>query len=250
MPDAARIQALEERLVNAWPSLETQLVEGWLLRFANGYSKRANSASPLRPGAGLDAGLIDHIVAQFDRRGIRPCFRLTGLQAPETEAALAARGLIDFEPSLCLVAPLPQPEADAAICLDQAPSQAWIEQAAASYGGDKADPVTLGAIVSRISNRAGFATLCENGQDRAWGFAVAERGHVGLYDIVVAPQARARGFGRRLVLALMRWGAASGADTAYLQVRTDNAPARRLYASLGFTLAYAYTHRVHAADRP
>jgi hypothetical protein len=34
MPDPVLVQALETRLVNAWPALETQIVEGWIVRFA------------------------------------------------------------------------------------------------------------------------------------------------------------------------------------------------------------------------
>ena len=50
MTDFSLVQQLETRLINAWPSLECQLAEGWILRFAKGYSKRANAATPLDPG--------------------------------------------------------------------------------------------------------------------------------------------------------------------------------------------------------
>jgi ribosomal protein S18 acetylase RimI-like enzyme len=231
--------------VNAWPSFETQLVGGWLLRFAAGYSKRANSATPIEPAARLDAQLADHIIGQFERRRIRPVFRLTGLEDAGVDALLAARGLASIEPSLCLVAPIgPAARLDPQVRIEASASRPWIEQAAASSGGEKANAVTLGAIVSRIANQAAFATLAEDGEDLAWGLAVAERGFVGLYDIVVAPRARGRGLGRRLCQTLMGWGAEQGARTAYLQVRADNAIANALYRTLGFEQAYSYSHRV------
>ena len=95
-----------------------------------------------------------------------------------------------------------------------------------------------------IRQPAAFATLSLDGEDSAWGLAVAERGYVGLYDIVVAPNLRGLGLGRRLVGSLMAWGRQEGASTAYLQMRETNEVAAALYASLGFTTGYRYTHRV------
>ncbi len=245
MPDIALIQALETRLINAWPSFEIEVAEGWILRFAEGYSKRANAATPLLPGAELDPALIDHMLRSFEERAVAPCFRLTGIESRRCEEVLAAKGLVDFDPSLCLVAPLgPELEIDGSIVIRAAAKPAWIEAAAASYGGDKANAERLGRIVRTIRQPAAFATLSLDGEDSAWGLAVAERGYVGLYDIVVAPNLRGLGLGRRLVASLMAWGREQGASTAYLQMRESNEVAAALYALLGFATAYRYTHRV------
>ena len=38
---------IEELTMNAWPSLQTILLDGWIIRMANGYTKRANSVNPI-----------------------------------------------------------------------------------------------------------------------------------------------------------------------------------------------------------
>ena len=49
MPDPAFIQTLEMRLVNAWPALETQIVDGWIVRFAQGlFEARELGLAPRR----------------------------------------------------------------------------------------------------------------------------------------------------------------------------------------------------------
>lgn len=38
---------IEELSLNHWQSLSTLLYDGWVLRFADGYTKRANSINPI-----------------------------------------------------------------------------------------------------------------------------------------------------------------------------------------------------------
>lgn len=242
--------ALERRLVNAWPSFEVELAEGWLLRFADGYSKRANAATPIVPGARLDDGLVASIEQSFAARGLPVCFRLTGIEDPGTERLLASHGFVEYDPSLGLSAPLDgELSIDPSIELAPTPSAAWVIAAATAYGGDKANHDILARILTRIRQPAAFATLDLDGEHAAWGFAVCERGHVGIYDIVVAPELRGLGLGRRLVMGLMSWGRASGAQNAYLQMREANEVAFALYRSLGFETVYRYTHRVPGEER-
>jgi ribosomal protein S18 acetylase RimI-like enzyme len=54
---------------------------------------------------------------------------------------------------------------------------------------------------------------------------------VGMY---VRPQARNRGVGRRLVVAVIEVARTRGVELLQLAVVSDNEPARRLYARLGF----------------
>jgi ribosomal protein S18 acetylase RimI-like enzyme len=250
MSDPALVQALETRLVNAWPSFETQIVDQWIVRFAKGYSKRANSASPLTPGASLDDAAIDQVVGQFKAHGLRPTFRLTGLEAADVDGRLAARGFVEIEPTYGMVASLaeipsePEVAIEPAVAIDAKPKGNWLKNVAAAYGGDKADHTRLTQIVERIRQPTGFASLVMDDRPAAWGFAVVERGFVGLFDIVVAPDLRGLGLGKHIVCALTAWARKAGAERAYLQVREENEVARDLYRTLGFTDAYRYTHRV------
>ena len=38
---------LEEVTLSAWPALQTVFVDGWVVRFSNGFGRRANSVNPL-----------------------------------------------------------------------------------------------------------------------------------------------------------------------------------------------------------
>ena len=76
------------------------------------------------------------------------------------------------------------------------------------------------------------------------GLGVTQGKHLGIFDIVIAPDHRGQGHGTRLINALLAWGQAQGAQTAYLQVMCNNEPALRLYEKLGFQEKYQYWYRI------
>src|SRR5260370_30404087 len=99
--DFGMIRAVEEVALTAWPAHQLILDDGWLLRFAAGYTKRANSVNPIYPSrADLDAKLARAEAAYADR-GLPTVFRLTPLAEPEgLDGALAARGYEMQSPTL------------------------------------------------------------------------------------------------------------------------------------------------------
>ena len=109
----------------------------------------------------------------------------------------------------------------------------WVRETARSYGGEKADDSILVEIVSRIRQEAAFATLDLDDRHVAWGLGVVERGYVGLYDIVVAPDLRGIGLGRRIVTSLMAWGRDGGRALAPTcrSARTTRSRARSMSRS-------------------
>lgn len=65
-------------------------------------------------------------------------------------------------------------------------------------------------------------------------FSHASHGIARLYSIAVAPQARGSGVGQALLAAAERASRARGRARFRLEVRTDNAAARRLYERRGY----------------
>lgn len=240
--DPALIRGLEERALNAWPALQTVLADGWVVRFSEGYTKRANSACALLPEPKPVAAVAEEITRLYARHGQPPIVRLTPLAGAGDADWLAAHGWRRLDETLILTAPLAGLAADAAVTVAGRPGEAWLAGFAAGNRYGPAVRPTLEKMLAAIRPQAGYATLVEEGEARAYGLAVVERGMVGLFDILVEEGHRGRGLGRRLVSALMAWGRAQGAGEAYLQVMAANAPARALYGQLGFGEAYRYAY--------
>src|SRR6202035_1301398 len=124
------------------------------------------------------------------------------------------------------------------------PTDTWLNGFAAANNVPQAHQALHREMVSLIAMPTAFATLRDGDDALGFGLAVYERQRVGLFDIVIAPQARRRGHGVALTQALLQWGKGVGATAAYLQVREENGAARQLYARLGFQPVYRYHYRV------
>lgn len=82
--------------------------------------------------------------------------------------------------------------------------------------------------------------LVAEGQDRVLGNLVLltrkDSRTARIYSVIVDPQSRGLGLGRRLVERAIEVAKTSGRERLCLEVRADNAPACALYAQLGFHL--------------
>ncbi len=251
MADLALIREIEHAALGAWPALEQWDDEGWLLRFAEGYTKRANSVTPLQPCSDTIAAKVARCEESYLVRGLPPIFRLVATLMPEElDTYLGCRGYALIDPTLVLSTPLSQlslpcplhplhpiDDIDSWLCAYQAVSGTALPQA------------THSRILSAVEGRLMLATLDRDGGPVACGLAVVEGAYAGLFDLAVAPAWRRQGLGRTLMGGLLRRAQEAGATRAYLQVVKANGPARALYEGLGFSELYRYWYRVGSVEK-
>ena len=251
--DEAMVRRIEEASLNAWPALHQRFLDGWVLRFSRGFTKRSNCIVPLYTGATDDDAVrekIRHCENLYAREQLQTVFRLRNApgmtEDDHLDRMLASRGYSYDDESLVLSAELnslhhaaPDDARFALLPLDQ-----WL--AVYCELTDVAEPArTLhNVILKSIAGDCGFAVLYVDENPVACGLGVVERDLVGLFDIVTHPAHRNRGMAKALVGDLMIWAGERGARRAYLQMVADNAPAAALYQHLGFTKVYRYWYRV------
>ncbi len=259
------ITHLEELCVNAWPALHTLVSDGWVLRLANGYTRRANSVSPLYAGLRPVEEKIRAAEAFYGARGQPTVFKLTAAaQPPELDAGLEARGYALEAPTSGQVLDLRTARLDGpgTARIFETPSDEWMAAYCALSQVAERHVPTMRRMLESLVPVHGFFVNWEAGAPGgrgagalvdhvpsalACGLAVMENGYVGLADIVTGPAHRRQGHAQRLLADMLGWAAARGAHTAYLQVMLDNAPALRLYAGLGFEEVYRYWYRVQGS---
>lgn len=88
----------------------------------------------------------------------------------------------------------------------------------------------------RLRDHAQFAAWIGNRPVGLIGAQQETTDNVYLYSLWLDPQARGQGLARPLVTAAVDWARERRARRVTLRVATDNAQARNLYESLGFTV--------------
>jgi RimJ/RimL family protein N-acetyltransferase len=238
---------LEELTLNAWPALENLLYDGWVLSFSNGYTRRANSIHPLYPSSVDFAEKIATCEAMYAARGQETVFKVTSsADDAGLDKTLERLGYIRAAQTSVQSVQLTQlpSETDNSVTLWKGLEPSWFEAFNRLTVTPERFQPTMRSMLEKITPPHAFAAISLNGQIVAQGLGVAERGYVGLFDIIVDSQVRNQGLGRRVVSRLLDWARAEeGAHTAHLAVMCDNAPAQRLYANLGFREVYTYWYR-------
>jgi len=217
---------------------------GWELQATDGVSGRVNSAWPIgwTGEVGLGAA-VEQAEAWYARRGRPAWFRLSEgfTSPPELAPLLAARGYAPDTRTLVMIRALAGADADAAVVLAAAPTNAFLQPMRESAPSD-ADFAERRDVASRAPSPRVFAVLGIDGAPAAVGASVATDDLALVFLMRTAPSAQRRGLARRVLRSLMAWARENGARTAYLQVEAANDPAVALYASEGFETAYSYVY--------
>ena len=246
------ITTLEALSASAWPALETVERDGWVLRFSEAYTRRANSVLPLEPGSRMLAEKVDEVERLYRARNLAPMFKMTSRSEPSgLDLALGERGYEWKAGTSVRVASLAHAAADSVrVDLSWDEAREWRE--AFHRMGDVAPERRdiHDRMLARILPPAGYTSLDQDGRIVACALGVVQGDWLGVFDVVVDGGERRRGHGERLMRALMGWGRGHGAERAYLQVMLSNAPALSLYEKLGFREAYQYWYRVKRSTDP
>ena len=98
------------------------------------------------------------------------------------------------------------------------------------------DPWSEKSIASELENPLSvWLVAVDGGQLIGYVGSQTVLGETDMMNLAVAPEARRRGTGRALVLALVDALTEKGSHSLMLEVRVSNTPAQKLYESLGFS---------------
>lgn len=219
-------------------------IDGWLLRLSPGKAKRSRCVNALAEGRLPLAQVLSRCEQVFAKSGLPLIIRITPFTQPaDLDRRLRNLGWFEFDAADVMVrASLDDlPAAPGLRPVDGPRYAALVGQLRGS------SQVEIEAHAERMRHAPrpyqGYVLEGPDGELLALGQIVVEGDIVGLFDIFTPPAQRGQGHALRLCAALLREARSQGAYQAYLQVGSENAVAKRLYARLGFEFAYRYHYR-------
>jgi N-acetylglutamate synthase len=246
-----------ERMAAAhWRGTQEEWLGDWLLRAAEGFTGRANSALPLGdPGMPLEEALA--AVTQWYRvRGLPPMIAVPSpIEADPPGQALdhylsERMWLTRPGPAFVMLADLPlgiaseAPAVEPEVQISPEPDDAWT--ARYHYRGQDHLPPVARKVLTSAEEQA-FVSIRDGGQVLAIARLSIADGWAGITAVEVSPARRRQGLGVAVTAAACREAEHRGISRVFLQVEVDNAPAQALYKSLGFRYSHRYHYRVAAA---
>jgi len=244
-PDAAPdlVWRIEHACFKAWPALHETEFDGWLLRAANGISRRANSANPLASASADIDAVLAACEQYYHAQNLAVILRLPSFIDPSIEERVLGLNYCTEGGTLVMHTPIdsaraqPYPHAE----ISATPTEDWLNAMSRLQHHSPEKSETYRKVVSLISVPGGYALLRDQGRPVSAAYGAIHDGMLVFESVVTAKDHRGKGHAKRMLAALIAWGRTAGANAVCLQVQADN-PAVALYTSLGLQPLYRYRY--------
>jgi ribosomal protein S18 acetylase RimI-like enzyme len=242
-----RIRKIEELSINAQPCLNTVLYDGWIMRFNNGYTKRGNSIQPLYSSVMDVMTKIQEVEGTYQGKELPIVFKMTDAAYPQNlDAILYEKGYKKLDVTSVQTLNLENRafEKTKDVYIETSFTEEWLTNYCRLNNVGEQNHATLICMLQAILSKTCYVLLKEGSEVVACGLGVLQNNYLGLFDIVTNSLYRRKGYGEKLIGAILQWGQNNGAELAYLQVMLENKAACSLYQKLGFRESYQYWYRM------
>jgi GNAT superfamily N-acetyltransferase len=245
MKDETLPWRIEHACFKAWPALRDEQISGWLLRFSEGVTRRANSANPLQAKIGNPDHLIVACESRYCAQGLPTFFRIPSLIDPAMQECLEQRGYKAEGESLVMYGNIEEAtsQPDDHTELLSKPNDEWLRAMSVLQNYTRDRSATYAKIVTSVGVPVAYISLRDKERIIALAYGAIYDGLLCFESVVTDAAFRGRGNARRMLGSLIDWAKTAGAEGLCLQVEATNQPARKLYGGFGLKELYRYHYR-------
>ena len=243
----SKIKIIEDLSLNAWPSHQMQIYDGWILRFSYFYTHRTNCVEQIGPSAIPLMDKIAYCEEIYARWGTPTIFKINPLMDSSFDQKLMERGYHIAHTTEVMTMNLEKyvvQKPSRPVFLSREISPDWLNGLFSLKGTEnEIHKKIVPSMYRAIPKDTIFASIYDGGKIIGTGLGILDRDHVGIYAIHVAEEYRRQHLGASICRSILNSAIDEGATEAYLQVVEGNVGARKLYERLGFAYFYTYWFR-------
>lgn len=248
------ISIVESISFNSWPAQNFFLLDGWGIRFGDGYTKRNNCVSPIYPSYSDIKPKVEYCEDLYHDFELPSIFRIPmSDENNELDQFLDRREYFIKDESHVLIKDLQEQNIlnedlnNSEFLISSEFSERWFSDYTGMTEYTDEIKIKLKHQYLRIILPCWFYSLKgSDGRVVATGVGVSQYNYFGLYSIFVEPTMRSLGIGTRLINSMLIHAKSNGNTTAYLNVLSENSAAIKIYQKNGFKVAYDYHYRIES----
>jgi N-acetylglutamate synthase len=207
MEQSKLIQKIEVLSLNALPAMQTQIYDGWVIRFADGYTKRANSIIPIYLSGENVKKKIFNCEQLYFARNDKAVYKMTPQAKPiNLDSVLEESGYVlegTTSVQVLNLAKTESPNETNVIKYDHLHDD-WFHGFCLLSNINDQDQTILKKMLGNIIQKTCFMLLTdEGGTETASGLGVLEDEYIGLYNIITHENFRNQGNGAILIRNLL-----------------------------------------------
>lgn len=234
----------DELTINAFPAIKTELYDGWILRYSDGFTYRANCIIPLYESLiNWDMKRME-CEKRYQAKGLPAVFKISSDMSKEWEELLYHHDYKKVKTVDLMSMSLSDKNflKHESVSAEAGINDDWLVrfQKLCKINNSHFKEIQK-SILSHINSLVYTVQVVQDGNTIGSGYAVLESDKMGLYGIHTEERYRRMGIGYLITNALLAKGKEHGMKEAYLQVFSGNEGAIHLYHKLGFDKQYSYS---------
>lgn len=251
MKSKKEIRQFQEFLMNSWPAKHYYFLNGWILRFTEGVTSRANSVFPIQY-TGTQKTLdndIELVETAYKDHNLEPVFTIPDFHEPKNlEKKLLKKGYQPHDHTSALGIKIEdihtkQMNKDFEYMIYKSRVKEISDFLARYSKWNEGEQSTIQEINQRIiiPKKCYMLTKCNNEVVGTLLAVLVPQGYLYIGDVFVHPDYRRQKIATTMLIKLIdKWAVVNGAKFIWLQVERNNLKALDLYYKFGMKKLYYY----------
>lgn len=245
-----KIIHFQELAHNAWVAKDNVLFKGWILRFSEGVTRRANSVLTLRYLGNDVESDVKNVEELYTSRNLPTIFQIADHFEPKRLVEVLESQSYEKQGETVVMTKSIKKRHEKELntplqyTTELEVQDDWFHSFAKLSLSSSEKVLGLKKIIGRITLGKIICYAKEGTDTLGTVLGIIDGDSIGIYNLIVHPERRRESIGENIMLKIVNWSMKNNIHTMYLAVEKENEGAIALYTKLGFKEKFGYRYFV------